>query len=151
MRPEVPDAKPGGSLQQQGRPREPWEYDMLAAKYHAMFEFIKRSGDLSDTSDTFKNFEAKFEAVNEATGYDNSIRLSFYRKYRRMSPDRMRMARNEIVRLLSEPIIKISGSDLLNSDVKEPGIIGSIILGAKRMIGLAPKEQQGVSNAVQQH
>lgn len=50
---------------------------MLAAKYHAMFEFIKRSGDLSDTSDTFKNFETKFEAVNEATGYDNSIRLLF--------------------------------------------------------------------------
>jgi hypothetical protein len=142
-RPVVPDAKPG-VLNNLGR--EPWEYEAELAKYRAIDDFLKRSGDLSDTTDTFKGFEAKWQAINQTMGYNCAIRLACYRNFRRISPDRNRMSRNEAVRLLTQPRIVVHGTDLLSPEIKEPGFWASVANGIKRMIGLKPAEPQEAAN-----
>jgi len=141
-RPVVPD---GGPIKT-GMGREPWEYEAELAKYRAIDDFLKRSGDLSDTTDTFKGFEAKWTSLNSTLGYNCAIRLALYRNFRRTSPDRDRKSRNEAVRLLTQPRIVVHGQDLLTPEIKEEGFWASVVTGFKRMIGLQPKETPAVND-----
>jgi len=120
--------------------RQPWEYDPELAKYNAIRAFIDKSGDLSDTIDTFKGYEAQWQAFNKIMGYDCSLRLAMYRNFRRTSPDHLRMSRNEIVRLLTQPKIVVHGQDLIRDDYDEPGFFSNVISGAKRMLGIKSDE-----------
>jgi hypothetical protein len=137
MRPAIPAEvvpEPGKSA------RQPWEYDPELAKYNAILKFIEKSGDLSDTTDMFKGYEAQWIAFNKVMGYDCSLRLAMYRNFRRTSPDHLRMSRNEIVRLLTQPKIVVHGQDLIRDDYEEPGFFSNVLSGAKRMLGMKSDE-----------
>ncbi|MFA4859170.1 hypothetical protein [Methanoregula sp.] len=138
MRPAIQGERGNGET---GPGRQPWEYDPELAKYNAIAEFIKMSGDLSDTTDLFHGYEAQWIALNKVTGYDCSLRLKMYREFRRTSPDHLRMARNEIVRLLSQPKMIVHGNDLIRDDVEEPGFWSNVANGAKKLLGMKPAEQ----------
>lgn len=149
-RPEVPGSHTGKT----GVSREPYEYEAELAKYKAIVDFVNRSGDLSDTTDLFKGFEAKWIAFNRKTGYDCSLRLAMYREFKKTSPDRGRMSRSEIVRLLSQPKVVVHGSDLLSPEIKEPGFWESVWSGAKSMVGIKPQQNGGqpeVQNGTQRY
>jgi hypothetical protein len=133
MRPPVPSDKPQGGSKSEDR--QPWEFDPELAKFHAIRELINKSGELSDVNDTFQGYEAQLKALNEK-GYDCSLRLSAYKEFRRTSPDHLRMARNEIVRLLSQPKIVVHGGDLIRDDTKEPGFFANVINGGKKLLGM---------------
>lgn len=137
MRPALQEAKTPGI---NGETRQPWEYDPELAKYNAIRDFIKKSGDLSDTTDTFKGYEAQWKSLNKITGYDCSLRLAMYREFGRTSPDHLRMARNEIVRLLTQPKVVVHGSDLIRDDTQEPGFWSNVANGAKKLLGMKPAE-----------
>lgn len=135
-RPAVPDASQKGSLN--GVLRSPHEYDPELAKYKAISDLIEKSGDLSDVTDTFHGYNEKLKALNAATGYDCSLRLAMYRGYKKSSPDHLRMSRNEIIRLLSQPKVIVHGSDFIRDVIQDPGFFASVFDGAKRMIGIKP-------------
>lgn len=137
MRPAVPDQ----SVKNGNSSREPHEYDAELAKYKAISLFIEKSGDLSDVTDIFHGYQAKLTALN-ATGYDCSLRLRMYREYKRTSPDHLRMSRNEITRLLTQPKVIVHGGELLRDDYQEPGFFASVLEGGKRMIGIKPPREQ---------
>ena len=139
MRPTVPDHN---GDKNGGKSREPHEYDAELAKYKAISDFIEKSEDLSDVTDIFHGYQAKLIALNRATGYDCSLRLLQYREYKRTSPDHLRMARNEITRLLTQPKVIVHGGELLRDDYKEPGFFASVIEGGKRMVGIKPSAEQ---------
>jgi hypothetical protein len=120
--------------------RQPWEYDPELAKYNAIRAFIEKSGDLSDTTDMFKGYEAQWQALNETQGYNCSLRLAMYKKFRRTSPDHLRMSRNEIVRLLTQPKVVVHGSDFIRDDTEEPGFLSNVATGIKRMLGMKTEE-----------
>lgn len=148
VRPALPD-EVYEKFTKSNKPRDPWEYDSELAKYKAISDFMALSGDLSDTNDAFKTYEAKLLALNEITGFDCSLRLIGYRNYKRTSPDRGRLSRGELTRLLSQPRIVVHGNDLINPEVKEKGIIASIIDGAKRTLGMQTEETRTVQNVQQ--
>lgn len=138
-RPAAPDQ---GAGKNGGKSREPHEYDAELAKYKAISDLIEKSGDLSDVTDIFHGYQAKLIAFNQATGYNCALRLSMYKEYKRTSPDHLRMSRNELIRLLTQPKVIVHGGELLRDDYKEPGFFASVIEGGKRMIGIKPSQEQ---------
>ena len=140
MRPSVPSEKEGSG--KPGTGREPWEFDPELAKYNAIRDLISKSGDLSDVNDTFQGYEAQLKALNKVHGFDCSLRLATYREFRRTSPDHLRMARNEIIRLLSQPKIVVHGSDLIRDDYQEPSFFQNVINGGKKLLGMNTDEQR---------
>ncbi|RPJ04313.1 MAG: hypothetical protein EHM36_10950 [Deltaproteobacteria bacterium] len=137
VRPSTPDAT-GLPVGTPARP--PWEYESELAKYQAIRDFIGKSGELSDVTDTFHHYEARLIALNKVTGYDCSLRLAMYRQFKKTSPDHLRMSRNEIVRLLTQPKIVVHGSDFLRDDYQEPGFWGNVVNGGKKLLGIKTDE-----------
>jgi hypothetical protein len=137
MRPNTPDAN--GQLTP-GTARNPWEYESELAKYKAISDFIDKSGELSDVPDIFHHYDARLKALNKVTGYNCSLRLQLYKNFKATSPDHLRMSRNEIVRLLTQPKIVVHGNDFVRDDSQEPGFFSSVINGGKKLLGMKTDE-----------
>jgi len=146
MRPVVPSDKT--QEKPPGSDRQPWEFDPELAKFHAIRELMEKSGELSDVNDTFQGYEAQLKAIN-GKGYDCSLRLAAYKEFRRTSPDHLRMARNEIVRLLSQPKIVVHGNDLIRDDTREPGFFANVINGGKKLLGMKTDQDRTQQGATQ--
>lgn len=145
MRPIAPDEKSGiGGIIN----RDPADLEAELRKYKGIDQFIEKCGELSDVTDKFHHYEARLEAVTKA-GMARPYRKRMYRHYKRNSLNHLRMAVNEIVRLLSQPKIIIHGSDLIRDDYEEPTFFQSVINGAKRVLGMDTGDQQRQA-AVQQ-
>jgi hypothetical protein len=146
-RPVTPDA-----VQREGSTsRAPWEYEGELAKLEAIREFMKSCGELSDVTDTFHHYESRWVTLNRISGLARPYRIGMYRHYKKNSLNHLRMAVNEIVRLLSQPKIIIHGSDTFRDDFKEPGFIENMKNGAKKILGMKTDEprpqSEGVNNA----
>lgn len=143
-RPTTPDEAGGSGT----AGREPWEYESELAKYKAISEFIARCGELSDVTDKFHHYEARWETLTKRTGLARPFRIGMYRHYKKNSLNHLRMAVNEIVRLLSQPKIIVHGSDLIRDDTKEPGFIENMANGAKKLLGMKTEEPRPSVNGV---
>jgi len=146
-RPLPPDERAGVAGLER---RDPADYEAELAKYKGISSFIDKCGELSDVTDKFHHYEARLEAET-AAGLARPYRKRMYRHYKKNSLNHLRMAVNEIVRLLSQPKIIIHGNDLIRDDFEEPGFIQSMINGGKKLLGMNtdPQPQQpaaGVSN-----
>lgn len=146
MRPIPPDEKTGipGAFT-----RDPADLEAELKKYQGINQFIEKCGELSDVTDKFHHYEARLEA-ELAAGLSRPYRHRMYRHYKKNSLNHLRMAVNEIVRLLSQPKIIIHGNDLIRDDYEEPGFFQSVINGAKKMFGMnaeqQPQQAAGVNN-----
>lgn len=138
-RPAVPDEKPGQRGSQYSRDLA--DLDAELAKYKAISKFIDKCGDLSDVTDKFHHYEARWNALS-AAGLARPYRHKMYVHYKKNSLNHLRMAVNEIVRLLSQPKIIIHGNDLIRDDTEEPGFIASVINGGKKLLGMDTGQQQ---------
>lgn len=125
-----------------GEGRQPWEYESELAKYEAIRLFIDRCGDLSDVTDIFHHYDARWNTLTKKSGLARPYRLGMYRHYKKNSLNHLRMAVNEIVRLLSQPKIILHGSDFIRDDTKEPGFWGNVVNGAKKMLGMKTEESR---------
>jgi len=135
-RPTTPDYAIGDGQTTGGNPLE---YESELAKYKAISDFIERCGELSDVTDTFHHYDSRWQAIT-AAGLARPYRLKMYRHYKKNGLNHLRMAVNEIVRLLSQPKIILHGSDLIRDDTKEPGFFQSMINGGKKILGLQVDE-----------
>jgi len=138
-RPPAPDA---GIKSAEGSARNPWEYESELAKYKAISDFIAGCGELSDVTDKFHHYESRWITLNRKSGLARPYRIGMYRYYKKNSLNHLRMAVNEIVRLLSQPKIILHGSDFVRDDYKEPGFFASVVNGAKKMLGLGGDQPQ---------
>ena len=146
MRPPVPD-ETARSLTTH---RDPADLEAELKKYQGINQFIEKCGELSDVTDKFHHYEARLEAIT-AAGLARPYRKKMYRHYKKNSLNHLRMAVNEIVRLLSQPKIIVHGNDFIRDDTEEPGFFASVINGGKKLLGMntEPQPQQqaaGVSN-----
>lgn len=140
MRPAVPDERIGGELSH----RDPADLEAELKKYQGIGNFIEKCGELSDVTDKFHHYEARLHAKMRA-GLARPYRYNMYRYYKINSLNHLRMAVNEIVRLLSQPKIIIHGNDLIRDDTETPGFLSSVLNGAKKMMGMGgdqPPQQQ---------
>lgn len=150
MRPIVPDERQTGTGIKQDR--DPADLEAELAKYKGISQFIEKCGELSDVTDKFHHYEARLEAVT-AAGLARPYRRKMYRHYKKNSLNHLRMAVNEIVRLLSQPKIIIHGNDFVRDDFEEPGFFQSVINGGKRLLGMdtgqqsQPQQPAGVNNS----
>lgn len=138
MRPAAPDER--GTIPRT-IDRDPADLEAELKKYQGIQEFIRKCGDLSDVTDKFHHYEARLEAVTKA-GLARPFRKRMYRHYKKNSLNHLRMAVNEIVRLLSQPKIIIHGTDLIRDDYEEPTFFQSVINGAKKVFGMSGDQQQ---------
>lgn len=140
MRPAVPDEKGAGGSSY----RDPADLEAELKKYQGINNFIEKCGELSDVTDKFHHYEARLEAKTRA-GLARPYRYKMYRHYKKNSLNHLRMAVNEIVRLLSQPKIIIHGNDLIRDDTETPGFLSSVLNGAKKLVGMnteQPQQQQ---------
>jgi hypothetical protein len=137
MRPAPPDEK---GLVSGSFTRDPADLEAELKKYQGINQFIEKCGELSDVTDKFHHYEARLEAV-KAAGLARPYRNKMYRHYKKNSLNHLRMAVNEIVRLLSQPKIIIHGNDLIRDDYEEPGFIQSVINGGKKLFGMNTDQQ----------
>lgn len=146
MRPIAPDEKTGygGMIN-----RDPADLEAELRKYKGIDQFIEKCGELSDVTDRFHHYEARLKAAT-GSGLARPYRVRMYRHYKKNSLNHLRMAVNEIVRLLSQPKIIIHGNDLIRDDYEEPGFLQSVINGAKRVLGMDTGDQQRQAAATQQ-
>lgn len=135
MRPPVNDNNPGQDIGS----RHPYEYEAELAKYNAISEYIKLCGDLSDVTDLFHHYEARWETAQKM-GLARPYRMGMYRHYKKNSLNHLRMAANEIVRLLSQPKIIVHGNDFIRDDYQEPGFWANMINGGKKLLGMKTEE-----------
>lgn len=140
MRPVVPDQKSDCETHDHPKARDPWEYDSELAKYKTIGDFIGKCGELSDVTDKFHHYESRWETLVKKSGLARPYRIGMYRHYKANSLNHLRMAVNEIVRLLSQPKIIVHGQDFVRDDTEEPGFFASVIEGGKRMLGLKTDE-----------
>lgn len=141
-RPATPDS-PGHQVQGSVG-RQPWEYESELAKYEAIRIFMASGGELSDVTDTFHHYEARWTALRKS-GLARPYRIAMYRHYKKNSLNHLRMYVNEIVRLLSQPKIILHGSDFIRDDYKEPGFFQNLSNGVKKIFGMKtdePRPQQ---------
>jgi hypothetical protein len=145
-RPPVPDQRsedPKKNL----KGRDPWEYDPELAKYNAIRDFMKSCGELSDVTDKFHHYEARWKTLNRVTGISRPLRIGMYNHYKKNSLNHLRMAVNEIVRLLSQPKVVVHGQDFIRDDTEEPGFFANLIEGGKKMLGMKSEQRsQDVNN-----
>jgi hypothetical protein len=143
MRPAPPDEKGpiAGSYT-----RDPADLEAELKKYQGIGQFIEKCGELSDVTDKFHHYEARLVAVQNA-GLSRPFRYRMYRHYKKNSLNHLRMAVNEIVRLLSQPKIIIHGNDLIRDDYEEPGFFQSVINGGKKLLGMNTDQPQQVQQA----
>lgn len=142
-RPVVPDERPT-ALNQTGR--DPADLEAELAKYKAISLFIDKCGELSDVTDKFHHYEARWMAAR-ASGLSRPYRYRMYRHYKVNSLNHLRMAVNEIVRLLSQPKIIIHGNDLIRDDTEQPGFLASVANGVKRIFGMNTEQPQQQAQA----
>lgn len=148
MRPLPPDERITGSGTFQ---RDPADLEAELAKYKGISQYIEKCGELSDVTDKFHHYEARLEAATHR-GLSRPYRIRMYRHYKKNSLNHLRMAANEIVRLLSQPKIIIHGNDFVRDDYQEPGFWSSVINGGKRLLGMDtgdPARAQQVQGGVQ--
>lgn len=145
MRPPTPDSSGNGNGTSQTR--QPWEYESELAKYQAIRDFIDRCGDLSDVTDTFHHYESRWETLTKRSGLARPYRIGMYRHYKINSLNHLRMAVNEIVRLLSQPKVIVHGSDFIRDDTKEPGFWQNMTNGAKKLLGMKTEEARPSVNS----
>jgi hypothetical protein len=141
MRPLIPDERTTAGVIPG---RDPADLEAELAKYKAISKFIDRCGELSDVTDKFHHYEARWMSLQKA-GLARPYRMRMYRHYKQNSLNHLRMAVNEIVRLLSQPKIIVHGNDFIRDDYQEPGFFKSMINGGKRLLGLntdQPQQQQ---------
>jgi hypothetical protein len=137
-RPAVPDEK---QISGNAYTRDPADLEAELKKYQGINNFIEKCGELSDVTDKFHHYEARLTAKTKA-GLARPYRVRMYRHYKRNSLNHLRMAVNEIVRLLSQPKIIIHGNDLIRDDTEQPGFWSNVLTGAKRMIGMNTEQPQ---------
>lgn len=135
-RPVTPDSVRSTS----GDIRQPWEYESELAKYKTISDFIEKCGELSDVTDKFHHYEARWTSLRKS-GIARPYRLGMYRHYKKNSLNHLRMAVNEIVRLLSQPKIILHGSDFIRDDTQEPGFFQNVINGGKKLLGMNRTEE----------
>lgn len=145
-RPAVPDEKAitGSQLS-----RDPADLEAELKKFQGINKFIEACGELSDVTDKFHHYEARLEAKTRA-GLARPYRRRMYRHYKKNSLNHLRMAVNEIVRLLSQPKIVIHGTDLIRDDTEKPGFWSNVLNGAKKMVGMGgdqPQQQPAAAGA----
>ena len=136
MRPTVPDETIRGAFTH----RDPADLEAELKKYQGINQFIEKCGELSDVTDKFHHYEARLEAIT-AAGLARPYRRRMYRHYKQNSLNHLRMAVNEIVRLLSQPKIIIHGNDFVRDDTEEPGFFASVINGGKKLLGMNTEPQ----------
>lgn len=144
-RPQPPDAKLTGGSEEK---RHPWEYESELAKYKAISDFQKACGQLSDVTDTFHHYEARGVAMTRR-GLARPYRAAMYKHYKKNSLNHLRMAVNELVRLLTQPKIIVHGSDFIRDDYKEPGFFANMINGGKKLLGMKVEEPRPQTSGVQ--
>ena len=143
-RPTTPDSVRSAP----GEVRQPWEYESELAKYKTISDFIEKCGELSDVTDKFHHYEARWVSLRKS-GIARPYRLGMYRHYKKNSLNHLRMAVNEIVRLLSQPKIILHGSDFIRDDTEEPGFFANLINGGKKLFGMKGAEEQRPAPGVQ--
>lgn len=145
-RPAVPDEK---QLSGNMFTRDPADLEAELKKYQGINNFIEKCGELSDVTDKFHHYEARLESKTRA-GLSRPYRYRMYRHYKKNSLNHLRMAVNEIVRLLSQPKIIIHGNDLIRDDTEQPGFWSNVVTGAKKLVGMnaEPQQQPAAAGAV---
>jgi hypothetical protein len=126
--------------------RDPADLEAELKKYQGIGQFIEKCGELSDVTDKFHHYEARLIAKQKA-GLARPFRHRMYRHYKKNSLNHLRMAVNEIVRLLSQPKIIIHGNDLIRDDYEEPGFFQSVINGGKKLLGMNTEQPQQAAPA----
>lgn len=145
-RPAVPDEK---QLSGNAFTRDPADLEAELKKYQGINKFIEKCGELSDVTDKFHHYEARLESKTRA-GLSRPYRYRMYRHYKKNSLNHLRIAVNEIVRLLSQPKIIIHGNDLIRDDTEQPGFWSNVLTGAKKLVGMntEPQQQPAATGAV---
>lgn len=143
MRTPPPDEQLKGSG---GTFRDPADLEAELKKYQGINNFIDKCGELSDVTDKFHHYEARWVTLT-GRGLARPYRMGMYRHYKKNSLNHLRMAVNEIVRLLSQPKIIIHGNDLIRDDYKEPGFFQSMINGGKKLLGMNTEQPQQPAQA----
>lgn len=144
MRPAAPDERSGtipGLIN-----RDPADLEAELKKYQGIDKFIEKCGELSDVTDKFHHYEARWITLSRR-GIARPYRIGMYKHYKKNSLNHLRMAVNEIVRLLSQPKIIIHGNDLIRDDYEEPGFWTNVTNGVKKMLGMNSEQQQAPAPA----